>query len=174
MIQPESIVLPGEIICSSKTCWGPRGCVGGVGERGGGEGKGGREGKCHDHWNEAERLGAYTQHPAPEKLSISSLPELFEPKGKTNKQNKTAELARGAVVCWASVCERRAGAQTLEVMLTRHCTERSPGSHTLPPCAVFCTQGTAFLIPCLRGPHSASHLLHFALTITLPPLPPGT
>lgn len=90
-----------------------------VGERGGGgEGKGGRE-NVMDHWTKAEGLGAYTRHPAPEKLSISSLLELFELKGKTNKQNKTAELESGAVACWASVCERRAGAQTLEVMLTR-------------------------------------------------------
>lgn len=90
-----------------------------VGERGGGgEGEGGRE-NVTDPWTKAERLGAYTRHPAPEKLSIASLLELFELKGKTNKQNKTAELERGAAACWASVWECKAGAQTLEVMLTR-------------------------------------------------------
>lgn len=44
-----------------KDMLGPRGMCGRGGREGWRRGEG-REGKCHDHWNKAERLGAYTQH----------------------------------------------------------------------------------------------------------------
>ena len=76
---------------------GVGGCVGEGGGGGGREGKGRRE-------NAVER-GRETRH-TPEKLSISSPLELFEPKGKTNKQNKQLNWrVSGALVCWVCAPE---------------------------------------------------------------------
>ena len=155
---------------------GVGGCVGEGGGGGGREGKGRRE-------NAVER-GRETRH-TPEKLSISSPLELFETKGKTNKQNKQLNWrVSGALVCWVCAPEwdvcgggrcsdpdlplwRCCGPERL------HCTFSwlPPGKHLL---ACILHRGNSFPCPFLRGCHSTFRPLHDSLTIAPPPRPQGT